>query len=88
MATFRINYYYGALNPFGYHLVNVLLHSTVCWLVVVLSYTFFQAHFPSLVAGLLFAVHPIHTGKIALHASINFKLKYTNFCTGYDCTVN
>lgn len=70
VATFRINYYYGALNPFGYHLVNVLLHSTVCWLVVVLSYTFFHAHFPSLVAGLLFAVHPIHTGKIALHASI------------------
>ena len=70
VATFRINYYYGALNPFGYHLVNVLLHSAVCWLVVVLSYTFFHAHFPSLVAGLLFAIHPIHTGKSALHASI------------------
>lgn len=64
VATFRINYYIGALNPFGYHLVNVLLHSAVCWLVVVLSYVFLHAHFPSLVAGLLFAVHPIHTGKI------------------------
>ncbi|XP_020604755.1 transmembrane and TPR repeat-containing protein 2-like [Orbicella faveolata] len=61
VATFRINYYIGALNPFGYHLVNVLLHSAVCWLVVVLSYVFLHAHFPSLVAGLLFAVHPIHT---------------------------
>ena len=66
VATFRINYYCGALNPFGYHLVNVLLHSAVCWLVVVLSYRFLHAHFPSLVAGLLFAVHPIHTGKITL----------------------
>jgi len=64
VATFRINYYVGAFNPFGYHLVNVLLHSAVCWLVVVLSYVFLHAHFPSLVAGLLFAVHPIHTGKI------------------------
>lgn len=64
VATFRINYYIGALNPFGYHLVNVLLHSAVCWLVVVLSYVFLNAHFPSLVAGLLFAVHPIHTGKM------------------------
>ena len=64
VATFRINYYFGALNPLGYHLVNVLLHSAVCWLVVVLSYVFLHAHFPSLVAGLLFAVHPIHTGKI------------------------
>ena len=44
--------------------MNVLLHSAVCWLVVVLSYVFLNAHFPSLVAGLLFAVHPIHTGKI------------------------
>ncbi|KAM7434070.1 Protein O-mannosyl-transferase tmtc2 [Porites harrisoni] len=64
VTSFRINYYVGGLNPFGYHLVNVLLHTTVCWLVVILSYTLVHAHFPSLVAGLLFAVHPIHTGKI------------------------
>lgn len=64
VTSFRINYYVGGLNPFGYHVVNVLLHTTVCWLVVILSYTLVHAHFPSLVAGLLFAVHPIHTGKI------------------------
>lgn len=63
VATFRINYFFGELNPFGYHLVNVFLHSAVCWLVVTLSYVFLPAHFPCLVAGLLFAIHPIHTGK-------------------------
>ncbi|XP_044173138.1 protein O-mannosyl-transferase TMTC2-like isoform X2 [Acropora millepora] len=61
VATFRINYYFGGLNPFGYHLVNVLLHSVVCWFVVVLSYTLLHGHLPSLVSGLLFAVHAIHT---------------------------
>lgn len=43
--------------------MNVLLHAAVCWMVVVLAYALFHAHFPSLVSGLLFAVHPIHTGE-------------------------
>ena len=26
VMTFRLNYYYGELEPFGYHIVNVFLH--------------------------------------------------------------
>ena len=34
VATFRLNYMLHELQPLGYHLVNVLLHSAVCYIPV------------------------------------------------------
>ena len=62
VATFRLNYLVHELQPMGYHLVNVLLHGAVCYLYVQLCGVVFSgAVWPALMAGLLFAVHPIHT---------------------------
>ena len=61
VATFRINYMFHELEPLGYHLVNVVLHGMVCFLFVQLCAMVFGHVWPSLVAGMLFAVHPIHT---------------------------
>ena len=61
VATFRLNYMLHELQPLGYHLVNVLLHSAVCYLYVLLCGVVFSDVWPALIAGLLFAVHPIHT---------------------------
>ncbi len=49
----------------GYHLVNVLLHSAVCFLYVQLCGVVFGEAWPALIAGLLFAVHPIHTEAVS-----------------------
>lgn len=95
VATFRINFYFGELNPFGYHLVNVLLHSTVCWLVVALSYIFLPAHFPCTVAGLLFAIHPIHTeavtgvvGRADIGACLFFIASFLAYIKSHKFTTN
>ena len=61
VATFRLNYMLHELQPLGYHLVNVLLHSAVCYLYVLLCGVVFCEVWPALIAGLLFAVHPVHT---------------------------
>ena len=65
VATFRLNYMLHELEPLGYHLVNVLLHSAVCYLYVLLCGVVFSEVWPALIAGLLFAVHPIHTEAVA-----------------------
>ncbi|MBP7056305.1 MAG: tetratricopeptide repeat protein [Candidatus Omnitrophica bacterium] len=48
-------------EPFGYHLTNTMLHAIVC----VLAFFFFlkitDRFWVSLMAGLLYAVHPLHT---------------------------
>ena len=65
VATFRLNYLLHELQPMGYHLVNVLLHSAVCYLYVQLCGVLFSEVWPALIAGLLFAVHPIHTEAVS-----------------------
>ena len=66
VATFRLNYLLNELQPMGYHLVNVLLHGAVCYLYVQLCGVVFSQVWPALIAGLLFAVHPIHTEAVCL----------------------
>ena len=65
VATFRLNYMLHGLDPMGYHLVNVLLHAVVCYLYVQLCGVIFTEVWPALIAGLLFAVHPIHTEAVS-----------------------
>ena len=66
VATFRLNYMLHEFQPLGYHLVNVLLHSAVCYLYVLLCGVVFSEVWPALIAGLLFAVHPIHTEAVSI----------------------
>ena len=67
VLTFRLNYLLSGLDPFSYHLTNVLLHAGVTALYV-LTVRKAVTSCPSdvlLLSGLLFAVHPIHTEAVA-----------------------
>uniref|UniRef100_A0A7M5XEG5 DUF1736 domain-containing protein n=2 Tax=Clytia hemisphaerica TaxID=252671 RepID=A0A7M5XEG5_9CNID len=59
--TFRFDYMVFGLNPFGYHLVNVLLHIFVCNVLfqVLRDIILFDTKL-SLMATILFATHPVH----------------------------
>ena len=65
VATFRLNYMLHGLQPMGYHLVNLLLHAVVCYLYVRLCVLVLKQVWPALLAGLLFAMHPIHTEAVS-----------------------
>ncbi|XP_059482286.1 protein O-mannosyl-transferase TMTC2-like isoform X2 [Neocloeon triangulifer] len=66
ILTFRLNYLLGGLKPVGYHATNVLLHALVSALLPLWAST--TLHLPpktTLLAGLLFAVHPVHCEAVA-----------------------
>uniref|UniRef100_A0A147AB39 dolichyl-phosphate-mannose--protein mannosyltransferase n=1 Tax=Fundulus heteroclitus TaxID=8078 RepID=A0A147AB39_FUNHE len=63
--SFRLNYAVGGLEPWGYHLVNVALHGAVTVLFTSLARLLLGGGLWSLLAGLLFASHPIHTEAVA-----------------------
>ncbi|XP_072257327.1 protein O-mannosyl-transferase TMTC3 [Pyxicephalus adspersus] len=60
VLTFRLNYLFSELNALSYHLLNLLLHAVVC-LIFLKVCKLFMDNQTSLIAALLFAVHPIHT---------------------------
>lgn len=68
ILTFRLNYMIHGLHPFGYHLVNVVLHLIVSLLYVFVCETVVVKSLPvSVVAGLLFVSHPVHTEAVSIN---------------------
>jgi len=68
-ATLAANWAVGGVKPFGYHLLNLLLHACVTWLLFILLENLLSAlpegKTVAFAAALLFAVHPIHTEAVS-----------------------
>ena len=60
---------YGPI-PFGFHLLNLLLHAAVVLLVFALTRRLLGDRLPAMLAAGLFALHPIHTESVAWIAGI------------------
>lgn len=73
VLTFRLNYLFSELSAASYHLLNVVLHAVVCVLFLRVCRLFLDKT-SSLVAALLFAVHPIHTEAVSIHLQSEGKL--------------
>ncbi|KAH8409415.1 hypothetical protein KR222_002722, partial [Zaprionus bogoriensis] len=66
VLSFRLNHLMaGGYVPWGFHLVNNLLHCVATALVVRVARTLLASFWAVLAAGILFAVHPIHTEAVA-----------------------
>jgi len=73
--VYMMNHYvFGGADPWGFHLVSIIFHVGITTLVFCIASILFHdiktttsGHFlsPSLVAALIFAVHPIHTEVVA-----------------------
>jgi protein O-mannosyl-transferase len=68
-ATLAMNWALSGAEPFGYHLVNQLLHAGATWLLFILLQELLgsspEGRTVAFVAALLYAVHPIHTEAVA-----------------------
>ena len=68
VLTYRyLNYWFHRLEPFSYHLVNVLLHcaASVLFLFVCVHLLGARKKWPPVYAALLFSVHSIHTEAVS-----------------------
>ncbi|XP_078663623.1 protein O-mannosyl-transferase TMTC2-like [Branchiostoma floridae x Branchiostoma belcheri] len=98
VISFRINHFFGGLNPWGYHFTNTVLHAVVTALFTYTAGLFLQRTSVKLLAGLLFASHPIHTeavagvvGRADVGACLFFLLSflsYTRYCRRRDKTLS
>jgi len=58
--SYALDYYIWKLNPFGFHLTNVILFMMNCLLLYLLTVKIFENEVLSLLSSILFALHPIH----------------------------
>ncbi|CAB3223388.1 unnamed protein product [Arctia plantaginis] len=68
VATYRFNYAFSGFKPWSYHLLNVILHCTATALVVTTARRLLPPYclrVGTVVTGLAFASHPIHTEAVA-----------------------
>uniref|UniRef100_A0A6Q2WY81 dolichyl-phosphate-mannose--protein mannosyltransferase n=1 Tax=Esox lucius TaxID=8010 RepID=A0A6Q2WY81_ESOLU len=63
--SFRLNHALDGLRPWGFHLVNVGLHAAATGVFTALCRPLLGGGTWSLLAGLLFASHPVHTEAVA-----------------------
>ncbi|KNC31187.1 Transmembrane and TPR repeat-containing protein [Lucilia cuprina] len=65
VLTFKLNFILSGYNPWGFHLVNNLLHCLATGLVVKVARHFLSSVWGVVATGALFAAHPIHTEAVA-----------------------
>jgi len=65
LLSFAVEYHFFGLNPFIYHLDNLLLHIANACLVFMLVFALSKHSVSALLAGLLFGVHPLHVESVA-----------------------
>ena len=65
LVSYMADYSFWGLNPTGYHLQQILLHTLDAVLAFVLVQALFGRYWVALIAALLFAVHPSHVEAVA-----------------------
>ena len=63
--SFAVNALIDGVRPFGYHLVNCLLHAATCVLLLALLRGLGSGPWAALLAALIFAVHPVNAASVA-----------------------
>ncbi len=63
--TYGLNYLLGGNDPFGYHLLNVAIHSLNVILLFFLFLRWTNTLMLAAAGGLLFAIHPVQTAAVA-----------------------
>src|SRR5690606_13033722 len=63
--SYAVNYALDGLNPRGYHATNLLFHIFNSLLVMLLAVRLTGRRWIGGVAGLLFAVHPVHVEAVS-----------------------
>ena len=62
--SYAIDYHFSGLNPFSYHISNIVYHIINCFLVYLITLSMLSNRATAFFAAIIFAVHPIHTDSV------------------------
>jgi Tfp pilus assembly protein PilF len=85
MLSYLFEYQFIQLNPFGYHLTNLILHLLNCLLVFWLIYILTGSISVSWITAILFSLHPLHVESVAWVSERKDVLYALFFLAGIIC---
>lgn len=86
VLTYRcLNFWFSQLEPFSYHLVNIVLHCVASVLFFLVCRRLLGRNWPSLYAAILFSVHSIHTESVSLPLIITIFIPTRVIIFNADC---
>ncbi|MEP6647536.1 MAG: tetratricopeptide repeat protein [Saprospiraceae bacterium] len=65
LTSYALQYLMNGNNPVPYHILNILLHALVCLALLVLVQLLFKNNYLTIISGVLFAIHPVHTEAVS-----------------------
>jgi Tfp pilus assembly protein PilF len=80
---FLCSYKLFGLSPYGFHLVGILLHCVVVWLVFLVGAQLFANESLGLLAAVLFAFHPVHVEPVTWVNGVADPLMSALFLTSF-----
>lgn len=63
--SFMLDYHFWKMDPFGFHLTNLILHILICLLIFALIEKLFARRSVAFFTALFFGVHPVHTESVS-----------------------
>jgi protein O-mannosyl-transferase len=70
MLAHAIGYAISGLKPWGFHLINILLHCFNTWMVVLIARRLTRDKRIGIIGGLIFALHPVHAESVSWVAGV------------------
>ena len=77
--SYFIDYHFWKLNPFGYHLSNLLLHLTNVILLYLCVYLLLNNRYIAVLAALFFAIHPVNAEAVNVVSFREDLLMFLNY---------
>lgn len=65
LTSYNIQYAISGESPAPFHMLNILLHALVCFVLMKMAWLLFTDYRLVILSGLLFALHPLHTEAVA-----------------------
>ncbi len=65
LTSYALQYAMTKGNPIPFHILNILLHALVCFSLMKLVNLLFKNNYLTILSGLFFAIHPIHTEAVS-----------------------
>jgi len=88
LSWLRLNYTVFGFHAWGWHLAAVLLHAAASLLVFRLALRLLRVGWQAAVAGLVFAIHPVHVESVAWVSGAADPLMSVFFLSAFLCYLN